>query len=245
MQKGFTLIELSIVIVIIGLIVAGVVGGQTLVTQAKLRSVISDIDKYRVAINTFRLEYNALPGDLSNAESYFGAANTNNGNGNRQINYYTSPANNELLLLWQHLALADIIKGTYTGAGDGTYNQATQDVNVPLTFGGKNCFGFRHGQIGAGWVTPRPAAPAPFMIVGRASTDSNEVDKDCVYSAFTTKHAFSIDQKIDDGLSHVGSIFSIEGKNSGSSKNCEYFPTGIYMLTETVDRCVLMVNNVY
>ncbi len=245
MNKGFTLIELSIVIVIIGLIVAGVVGGQALVTQAKLRTVISDIDKYRVAINTFRLEYNALPGDLNNAESYFGATNTDNGNGNKRIDYYTAPANNELLLMWQHLALADITKGTYTGAGDGSFNQASPDVNVPSTFGGKNCFGIRYGQVGAGWISARPANAAPFLIVGRQSTDALELDKDCVYSAFSTKHAFSIDQKIDDGLSHVGSLFSFEGKDSGAPANCEDFATGRYILNETVDRCVLMVNNPY
>ena len=66
-QEGFTLIELSIVIVIIGLIVAGVVGGQTLVLQAKIRSQISDFNKYKIAYNTFQLEYNAIPGDFNQA----------------------------------------------------------------------------------------------------------------------------------------------------------------------------------
>ena len=54
-SSGFTLIELSIVIVIIGLIVAGVVGGQVLVKQAKLKGVVSDVEKYRTALNAFKL----------------------------------------------------------------------------------------------------------------------------------------------------------------------------------------------
>ncbi|MDA0781096.1 MAG: prepilin-type N-terminal cleavage/methylation domain-containing protein [Rickettsiales bacterium] len=219
-HKGFTLIELSIVIVIIGLIVAGIVGGQAIVTQAKLRSVISDIDKYKIAINTFQLEYNALPGDLANAESYFGAASTNNGNGNRRIDNYTSATNNEQLLLWQHLSLAKIISGTYSGVGDGSPNNATPVINVPTAFGGKNCFGFRHNTVGIGWISPRPPSPSPFLIVGRESSDGVELDKDCVYSGFTTADAFSIDKKIDDGLSHVGLIFSFEGKDSGAAANC-------------------------
>jgi prepilin-type N-terminal cleavage/methylation domain-containing protein len=61
-HSGFTLIELSIVIVIIGLIVAGVVAGQSLVKQSKLYSIITDVSRYKVSVNTFRLTYNAIPG---------------------------------------------------------------------------------------------------------------------------------------------------------------------------------------
>jgi prepilin-type N-terminal cleavage/methylation domain-containing protein len=63
-EKGFTLIKLSIVIVIIGLIVAGVVGGQAWVQQANIRGLISDINKYTIALYTFKLEYNAISGDM-------------------------------------------------------------------------------------------------------------------------------------------------------------------------------------
>lgn len=61
MRQGFTLLELSIVIVIIGLIVAGISAGQSLVRQASLRSVISDVDKFRTAKNSFKLAYDANP----------------------------------------------------------------------------------------------------------------------------------------------------------------------------------------
>lgn len=92
-QQGFTLVELSIVIVIIGLIVAGIVGGQTLVKQAQLRSVYADANKYKVAINAFKLEYNQLPGDMDNAHDYWPGCNSGataaqcNGNGNKLIVY--------------------------------------------------------------------------------------------------------------------------------------------------------------
>ena len=58
---GFTLIELSIVLVIIGFVVGGVLVGQELIETAKLRAVVSQIDQIRVGANTFRTKYNALP----------------------------------------------------------------------------------------------------------------------------------------------------------------------------------------
>src|SRR3982751_930235 len=64
-EKGFTLIELSIVLVIIGLIVGGVLVGQDLIRAAEVRATISQIEKYNTAVNTFRGKYNALPGDLN------------------------------------------------------------------------------------------------------------------------------------------------------------------------------------
>ena len=60
-KKGFTLLELSIVIVVIGLIVAGISAGQSLVRQASLKSLISERDQYTTAVNTYKLQYNALP----------------------------------------------------------------------------------------------------------------------------------------------------------------------------------------
>ena len=80
-KNGFTLIELSIVIVIIGLIVAGVVGGQALVRQSKLRSIITDHQKIQTSMNAFKLEYNYLPGDIPNASDYWSGEVDGDGDG--------------------------------------------------------------------------------------------------------------------------------------------------------------------
>lgn len=95
-HSGFTLIELSIVLVIIGLIAGGILVGQTLIHQAQVNKVITDLQKYMRAAQTFRTKYDALPGDFANATQVWGTASdcntfgtattgqaaTCNGNGN-------------------------------------------------------------------------------------------------------------------------------------------------------------------
>ncbi len=71
-HRGFTLIELSIVLVIIGLIVGGVLVGQDLIHAAALRAVISEKDRFSAAIYTFQGKYGYLPGDFPNASRCLG-----------------------------------------------------------------------------------------------------------------------------------------------------------------------------
>jgi prepilin-type N-terminal cleavage/methylation domain-containing protein len=69
-NSGFTLVELAIVIVIIGLLVGGVLQGQELIKQAQIRSAMSAVQGYNAAINTFRAKYNEMPGDISRADTF-------------------------------------------------------------------------------------------------------------------------------------------------------------------------------
>jgi len=120
MDRGFTLIELSIVLVIIGLITSGIVGGRSLIYAAEIRSVISDVDRFRIAIATFEMQYSSLPGDIPNAQEYWpgcvdNVANTCNGNGNGLINHDLGFY--EHTRTWEHLSLAGLIPGEYKGDG--------------------------------------------------------------------------------------------------------------------------------
>src|SRR3954466_4808654 len=67
--QGFTLIELSIVLVIIGLIIGSVLVGQDLIEAATIRATVSQLEKYKTAVGTFRTKYNALPGDIKSSEA--------------------------------------------------------------------------------------------------------------------------------------------------------------------------------
>ena len=86
LQSAFTLIELSIVMVIIGLLVGGVLVGNDLIYAASVRAQIAQIQDIETQINTFKIKYNCLPGDCANATDFFGTTSlqgdaVNNGNG--------------------------------------------------------------------------------------------------------------------------------------------------------------------
>jgi prepilin-type N-terminal cleavage/methylation domain-containing protein len=126
MKNGFTLIELSIVLVIIGLVIGGVTVGQELIRSAELNSIITDVNRYTLAIKTFELKYDELPGDIDNAQSYWptcidNGPNTCNGNSNGRV--VEAFENNRS---WQHLSLSGIIAENYTGRQiGGTANKET------------------------------------------------------------------------------------------------------------------------
>ena len=64
-MRAFTLVELAIVLVIIGLIIGGVLVGRDLIAQAAIRGQIGQIDQYNAAARTFQIKYGGLPGDLN------------------------------------------------------------------------------------------------------------------------------------------------------------------------------------
>ena len=66
-QKGFTLVEIAIVLVIIGLLLGGILKGQEMITQAKIKNVVNDFNGITAAINSYQDRYKALPGDDLNA----------------------------------------------------------------------------------------------------------------------------------------------------------------------------------
>jgi prepilin-type N-terminal cleavage/methylation domain-containing protein len=129
---AFTLIEISIVLVIIGLIVGGVLVGQDLIRAAGVRAQISQIEKYNTAVNTFRGKYGYLPGDIKDPDaSNFGFAargpyaGEGDGNGVIEGNSNNVPGANsgveyeaagETLMFWADLAKAGLIEGGFTAA---------------------------------------------------------------------------------------------------------------------------------
>ena len=107
-QKGFTLVEIAIVLVIIGLLIGGVLKGQAMIQNAKVKRVVKSADEMRAAFYTFYDKYGAYPGDENLAASP--PSDTNNGNGNGLIAAAEAP------FVFKDLVLAGIIDGTFDGS---------------------------------------------------------------------------------------------------------------------------------
>jgi len=124
-KNGFTLIELSIVLIIIGLITSGILVGRTLIEAAEIRAQITQLQKFDLAVNTFRNKYNAIPGDLDfNAAAAYGfitrAGGQGHGNGNGIIEGCASEPRFgcEFSLFWGDLSRANLISDPISLAGD-------------------------------------------------------------------------------------------------------------------------------
>ena len=126
-QAGFTLVEIAIVLVIIGLLLGGILKGQEMITQAKIKNAINDFNGISVAVTSYQDRYRFLPGDDPNADTRWTVQAPAKGNGNGVIagKYNATVAGaapaaaEESNLFWQHLRIAGFVAGVTTGAGSG------------------------------------------------------------------------------------------------------------------------------
>ncbi|MBL4782333.1 MAG: prepilin-type N-terminal cleavage/methylation domain-containing protein [Porticoccaceae bacterium] len=109
-QSGFTLVEIAIVLVIIGLILGGVLKGQVLIDNAKYKNFVKQVESYRAGVYTFQDTYRALPGDISVITALDAAATAGDGDGSIEGAECDSNAE-ESCLVWSHLRYAGIIAG--------------------------------------------------------------------------------------------------------------------------------------
>ena len=219
-RLGFTLLELSIVLVIIGLIIGGITVGQDLIRAAEINSVASDFQKYQVTLNSFKLKYNSLPGDIGNATAYWPTASTGNGDKNGVINDSGSGSNNEALRAWQHLGLAELIPGNYNGVvpclGSGTCFSALGNSHPPA----------RIANAGFSFLSNN------YLSIG--SLPDNAIQ--ATSGVFTGADASTIDTKIDDGVAATGIV---RGVNELSGGGTACLSSGVYDLASTVEDCVI------
>jgi prepilin-type N-terminal cleavage/methylation domain-containing protein len=110
-QQGFTLVEIAIVLVIIGLLMTGVLKGQELVTQARAKNIANDLNSVAAAVYTYQDRYKALPGDDNGAQGRWGLSAGQNGDRNGLLSTSNANGADETLLFWLHLRRAGVITG--------------------------------------------------------------------------------------------------------------------------------------
>jgi prepilin-type N-terminal cleavage/methylation domain-containing protein len=198
-QAGFTLIEIAIVLVIIGLLLGGVLKGQELITSARVRNLISQQDGVKAAYFGFLDRFRSLPGDYSlastNIANVLAAAN---GNGNGQIQSVLGGGTiDEHVASWDHLSHAGFINGSYTYAAL-PENPATVPANPYV----------RYIQLinDAAYGTGAGA-------VRHNIKTGNQIPSEILSE---------IDRKIDDG-NPVGGVFQFSTYNGGAGGTA---PTG-------------------
>jgi prepilin-type N-terminal cleavage/methylation domain-containing protein len=147
-QSGFTLVEIAIVLVIIGLLLGGVLKGQELINSAKVKNLIGDFRSTATMVYAYQDKFRALPGDdarvVANIGGTLAGAGGTPGNGRIEGDWNSLTATNESYLFWQHVRLAGLASGTTTVPGAPV---AGDDYNP------RNAEG---GRVGITGTTPIP-----------------------------------------------------------------------------------------
>jgi len=203
-QAGFTLVEIAIVLVIIGLLLGGILKGQEMITQARIKNVVNDFNGITVAVTSYQDRYRFLPGDDPNANTRWTTQAPASGGGNGAIvgKYNASVAAaptgaEESNLFWQHLRIAGFVPGATTGAASGT--------QPPNAAGGIIGVQNADATVGLGFT-------------GLTICSSNLPDK----------IAGAVDTQMDDGNSATGQM---RAQSGGSSPDLALTPASNYVET--------------
>ncbi len=213
-QSGFTLIELSIVLVIIGLIIGGVLVGQDLIKAAEIRSTIGQIEKYNTAVNTFRSKFNGFPGDLAAAQAAsFGLTTRNGGTGRGDGNNLIEGSAAagalpcaETVLFFTDLSSANLIDGAFVGADGsvaGTSCTTAASAGAVATLvpvaklgHGNNIYVYAASGINY------------FHLLAGVTAISNAGALTGAAFGITPSEAYQMDSKVDDGKPLTGIVLA-------------------------------------
>jgi prepilin-type N-terminal cleavage/methylation domain-containing protein len=221
MKSGFTLIELSIVLVIIGLIVGVILVGRDLIDAAAIRAQISQIEKFNAAVNVFRIKYGGLPGDLSSdtaAAFGFTARSGAQGEGDGNGILENTLGNNEYLLegeyglFWVDLGQSGLIQGSFTNAGITNCpafipSAALSQYLPPAQIGqGNFVYVWSGGVSAAGHYDGNNYFGIEYIdsINGACAVNSEPA------GTLTATQAYAMDSKIDDGFPETGTVQATE-----------------------------------
>jgi prepilin-type N-terminal cleavage/methylation domain-containing protein len=248
-RRAFSLVELSIVLVILGLLVGGILSGQSLIRASELRTIVEQHQGFVSAVNAFREKYNGLPGDLPSASQIWGLSTpvcpqltipetleTCDGDGSGFVPTIDSPSDflsgfsslptgyEETIGFWQHLRNAGLIENSaWASKIDRDRTWVLNDLESPVS-ARRNIFNGEYRNL---LVAPTALKPAEL---------------------------WNIDQKADDGKPGIGRITVFSGAFTlGSNTLAECTDSSVnpegsnvaanYLLTAENSVCYLLFRN--
>jgi len=212
-KRAFSLIELSIVLVIIGLLSASIVGSQKLVAQAKVKKVINEVKEIQDAIRVFYSTYNAYPGDIKDATSYW-TSGTANGDGDKIIEHAVGTAGagvSESGRAFQHLSLAGLVKGSYTAAAvlkDSPTIAYNSSISPKASYILTNFCLISSNSGNLTNLNHCGGSTASTIRLGSSESPESHTNTAVGYGVLSVEQASFIDRKIDDGLPRRGFVYS-------------------------------------
>jgi prepilin-type N-terminal cleavage/methylation domain-containing protein len=248
-KSAFTILELSITIAIIALIVGAISAGSTLMNASKLRSLISTQNSLQLAVKSFKMTYNALPGDYNGSSVLWASATCVAGNSNSNSSYCdgnndnmiagsvgSTDATAEGTRTLQHLSLAGLIPGAYVGGspnfilGTNIFPTSLDGAGYNIQYSSPNLMGKIYNNVGNYFVLSRQ--------ISNAQPGGG---------AISPQDAAYIDKKIDDGLPAGGTTLSYNPCDTSSAykvDSCNACTQTVnsllqYVFTETQRVCVM------
>jgi len=215
--RGFTLLELSMVLVIIGLIVGGVLVGRDLISAAYVRSQITQTERFNTAVHAFQDRYGGyLPGDIPAAPAALAGlaprgTSEGEGDGNGVIEgipqpgqyaYGLSESGGETLMFWKDLSAANMIPGSFTLASSTTSINTSFNMSAyfPAAAIGPSNYVFVYSNGGVNYFCVEALAYVTYYPwTGTWGNNGGPY-------GLTPAQAFAIDTKIDDGLPNYGKV---------------------------------------
>lgn len=232
-EAGFTLVELAIVMIIIGLLIGGVLKGQELIKNAQVSATITQIEGFDGALSTFKDKYGAMPGDMLTPSTRLRnctaapCSTAGNANGRIEGSNAAQPIGapalaTEGLVAFPQLAAADLISGVSITGGTVTFGSYLPDAKV----GGGYWIGYSTtADLGAGMTAGRIGH---YLIL----TGTPAAVAAATATGITATQAAQIDRKLDDENAVSGDVLA-------TGNNCQAL--GVYNESSPASTCSMAI----